>query len=79
MPNPCGNDAGEARPSISHEEEKRVSDNWIEWRAVPVGYRCRLLVGISAGYVMFKTERPEMVGENGSAGNNQNNKPTKEV
>ncbi|PKI64106.1 hypothetical protein CRG98_015550 [Punica granatum] len=58
LPKPCGNEAGQRQPSTDHEEEETESGSSIEWRAVLMGYGCRLAFRISAVYIMLETRRP---------------------
>ncbi|PKI43659.1 receptor-like protein Cf-9 homolog [Punica granatum] len=56
LPNACGTDTVDSPPHSTFSEEETV--HWIEWRAVPMGYGCGLVLGISSCYIMLETGRP---------------------
>ncbi|OWM65272.1 hypothetical protein CDL15_Pgr008862 [Punica granatum] len=58
LPRECGEDANKPPPSTHAEEEDTEKGSWIEWRAVPMGYRCGTAFGLSAGYIMLHFRRP---------------------
>ncbi|OWM85811.1 hypothetical protein CDL15_Pgr012061 [Punica granatum] len=59
LPKACGtNDQPPPSTSPGEREEEAGSGHWIEWRAVPMGYGCGLVLGISAWFIMWETLRP---------------------
>ncbi|XP_031286460.1 receptor-like protein Cf-9 [Pistacia vera] len=43
-------------PSIYHEEDE---SSWFDWKIALMGYGCGLVLGISIGYIVFTTRKPQ--------------------
>ncbi|XP_031252290.1 receptor-like protein 33 isoform X2 [Pistacia vera] len=44
-------------PSIYHEEDDESS--WFDWKIALMGYGCGLVLGLSIGYIVFTTRKPQ--------------------
>ncbi|ESR55505.1 hypothetical protein CICLE_v10023563mg, partial [Citrus x clementina] len=64
----CINDAvPKAPPSASTDHEVDETTSWFDWKMVKMGYASGLVIGLSIGYMVFSTGKPQwlvmMVGE----------------
>ncbi|OWM65275.1 hypothetical protein CDL15_Pgr008865 [Punica granatum] len=55
----CGGDANEPPASSTLKDEENTNNgSWIEWQAVPLGYGCGTVLGLSVGYIILHFQRP---------------------
>ena len=59
LPKKCANnETQELGPTTSHEfHDDNVS--WFDWKIAMMGYGCGLVIGLSMGYIVFATRRPQ--------------------
>ncbi|XP_031276078.1 receptor-like protein 9DC3 [Pistacia vera] len=58
LSNKCDiNEAPQPESSIDHDEEHNIS-TWLDWKVIMMGYRSRLSLGLSIGYIVFSTGKP---------------------
>ncbi|XP_031276485.1 receptor like protein 22-like [Pistacia vera] len=59
LSNKCDIDeAPQPESSIAHDEEHHISA-WLDWKVIMMGYRSELSLGLSIGYIVFSTGKPQ--------------------
>ncbi|ESR55512.1 hypothetical protein CICLE_v10023754mg [Citrus x clementina] len=56
----CSNDAvPKAPPSASTDHEEDETTSWFDWKMAKMGYASGLVIGLSIGYMVFSTGKPQ--------------------
>ncbi|KAJ6333216.1 hypothetical protein OIU77_009141 [Salix suchowensis] len=70
----CNNGKGQQPPPSNFEKEDSMFEEGFGWKAVAMGYGCGFVFGVSMGYVVFRTRKPEWFVKMVERGGHQNTK-----